>query len=192
MKPEITQCLLDMDGVIADFMSALTTSHKRPTPYTIKENLGIWETEKLWGITEDEFWAPIMADSLNFWSTIPKMPEADEIVEILEKAFGSENIAILTAASEDIGSVPGKRAWMMKHFPQFAKRMIFGHAKEFMAAPYRLLVDDRDKNVAKFAKAGGKTILIPRPWNSAHEYDNVLIPSLRSDLGALGLIIGDK
>lgn len=164
----VEQCLLDMDGVIADFMGQLCKYHGRPSPYLDPANYGVWDTEILWGITVEEFWAPIKEDSLYFWRTILKTPEADKIVQYATQFFGEENVAILTAPSDDEGAVPGKRWWMKKLYPQFEKKMIFGSAKEFMAAPYRTLIDDRDKNVEGFRAAGGKAILVPRLWNSLH------------------------
>lgn len=164
MKPPL-QCLLDMDGVLFDFMSALAKVHNRPSPYDLESSLGIWDTEKLWGITEEEFWEPIQRDSLDFWSNIPLTPEAEAIVAFAEEKFGRKNVAILTAPSDDPGAVPGKRLAMAKYFPQFEKRMIFGSAKSFLSAPYRFLIDDRDKNVDDFEDAGGHSILVPRPWN---------------------------
>lgn len=166
----VEQCLLDMDGVIADFMGQLCKYHGRPSPYLDPKSYGIWDTETLWGITVDEFWAPIKEDSRHFWKTIPKTLEADKIVFYATQFYGEENVAILTAPSDDEGSVPGKRAWMRRNYPQFEKRMIFGSAKQFLAAPYRTLVDDRDKNVEAFRNAGGKAVLVPRLWNSLHAY----------------------
>lgn len=178
----VEQCLLDMDGVIADFMGQLCKYHNRPSPYLDAANYGVWDTETLWGITVKEFWAPIKEDSEHFWKTIPKTPEADEIVRLATQYFGEENIAILTAPSDDEGAVPGKRKWMKKHFPQFEKRMIFGSAKEFLAAPYRTLIDDRDKNVEAFRKAGGKAILLPRLWNSEHMFSDITDQILGAEL----------
>lgn len=164
------QCLLDMDGVIADFMTQLCIFHDRPSPYVDPSAYGIWDTEKLWNITVDEFWAPIKKDSYAFWKMIPKTSEADAIVKLVSDTFGVENVAILTAPSDDEGAVPGKRRWMKRNFPQFEKRMIFGSAKEFLAAPYRVLVDDRDKNILSFEDAGGEGVLVPRLWNRAYHY----------------------
>jgi 5'(3')-deoxyribonucleotidase len=157
-----------MDGVLADFMGACCSAHNRPDPYLLDSSKGIWETEKVWGISEREFWKPIDALGIGFWDGILKTPEADRIVNLVVDAFGEDNIAILTAPSTDPGCVPGKMAWIKRHYPQFKKRIIFGHAKEFLSAPYRVLIDDRDKNVENFRAAGGLAILVPRPWNKAH------------------------
>lgn len=172
------QVLLDMDGVLFDFMGALCKVHGRPSPYVNELAYGIWDTEKLWGITVDEFWEPIKKDSLGFWSGIPLTPEAKEIVKFAEEKFGRENIAILTAPSDDPGAVPGKRISMHRHFPQFEKRMIFGSAKQFLAAPKRFLIDDRDKNIEEFEAAGGHGILVPRPWNRYHKHKDFVMAAI--------------
>ncbi len=167
---QVVQALLDMDGVIADFMGHLCWYHNRPSPYENPAAYGIWDTETLWGITVEEFWEPIKKDSLTFWKTIPKTKEADALVKLVSETFGEENVAILTAPSDDSGAVPGKRSWIRKHYPQFQKRIIFGSAKEFLAAPYRVLIDDRDKNISQFEDAGGEGVLVPRFWNRAWHY----------------------
>lgn len=179
---QTVQCLLDMDGVIADFMTQLAVYHGRPSPYVDSSAYGIWDTEKLWGITVEQFWAPIKVDSLAFWKMIPKTPEADAIVALVSATFGEANVAILTAPSDDAGAVPGKRSWIRRNYPQFEKRMIFGSAKEFLAAPYRVLVDDRDKNCEQFRAAGGRSILIPRLWNSRHPYADQALDVLQEEL----------
>lgn len=171
------RCFLDMDGVIADFMGSLLKAHGRPDPYAIPENLGKFDTEKLWGISDKEFWAPVAENSLEFWQTIPKTKEADEIVRVVTEEFGEENIAILTAPSKDHGSVPGKRAWIKKRYPQFYKRMIFATAgtKQFLAGPGKFLVDDKDSNFLEFNRAGGNGVLVPRPWNCQHMYQGIIL-----------------
>jgi len=42
---------------------------------------------------------------------------------------------------------------------------LFSWHKEKLAAPCRLLIDDRSENVKAFRDAGGSAILVPRPWN---------------------------
>lgn len=171
---------LDMDGVIADFVGAIHKAHGREYCYADPEARGQFEIEPIWGVTPQEFWSK---DSYELWAEMNVTPEAVDIVSILESAFGSENIAILTSPSMGPGSVPGKREWMRRHFPQFEKRMIFTNAKEFLAGPNRLLVDDRDKNIVDFYGAGGECILIPRHWNSCHADADRVVARLRGAVG---------
>lgn len=162
----VTKCFLDMDGVIADFVGAVHEAHGRPYCYADHSVRGRFDIEPIWGISVDEFWK---TDTLEFWDSIKPTPEAFEIVSMLEKSFGVDNIAILTSPSNGPGCVPGKRSWMRRHFPQFYKQMIFTSAKKFLSGPSRILIDDRDKNIESFHEEGGETILIPRHWNSHHE-----------------------
>lgn len=161
------KCFLDMDGVIADFMGSLCAAHGKTSPYVDSKNLGTFDTEKIWGISDREFWAPVAKNSYDFWKGIEKTHDADGIVAAVEEAFGRENVCILTAPSKDPGSVPGKREWIARNYPQFNKRMIFATAstKQFMAGIDKVLVDDKDTNVDEFRKSGGAAVLVPRQWN---------------------------
>ena len=158
---------VDMDGVIADFVGGVIAAHKRSV-YDDPAHYGKFDIEKIWGIKVEEFWEPL--DSYEFWRGLAKTPEADRIVYIVTKKFGAENVAILTAPSESRFCVPGKRDWIAEHYPVFKNRMIFGSAKEFLAGPDRVLIDDRDKNAEVFEAAGGVSVLVPRLWNKRHPW----------------------
>jgi 5'(3')-deoxyribonucleotidase len=180
---DMYKAMLDMDGVLADFMKAICKAHNRPNPYVNNPSAySEFNTEKVWGITPEEFWAPIQGESLDFWAGIDKTPEADRIVRLVCREFGMDNVAILTAPSRDVGSVPGKRAWMDKHYPRLAKNMIFTSAKGFLAGPKRILIDDRDRNVVEFKQAGGDAILFPRLWNSSWMHDGEGMKILEREL----------
>lgn len=178
------QCFVDMDGVIADFVSAISRAHNRPSPYTDPRTLGIslglFDMEKIWGITAKEFWVP--SNSHEFWATIEKTPDADAIINLAESQFGSENVAILTAPSQAEGCISGKREWIKHHYPQFKQRIIFASAKEFLAGPDKFLIDDRDKNIDAFRGAGGTGILVSRLWNQCHNLSDNSFIWLEADL----------
>lgn len=158
---------LDMDGVIADFVKAIHKAHGRPYCYEDPSARGCFEIETIWGTSANDFWK---TDTYEFWNSVEPTPEAEGIVRLVEWAVGSENVAVLTSPSNGSGCVPGKKDWMRRYFPQFHGRMIFtsADAKRFLAASDRLLVDDRDKNVKGFRDDGGRSILLPRHWNSLH------------------------
>jgi 5'(3')-deoxyribonucleotidase len=164
----INQVLLDMDGVLADFVGGCAKAHKRESPYAHGMGRGVWDMAQLWKISDEEFWAP--TNSRDFWLGLEKTAEADAFVEAANKLVGVENVAILSSPSDFEGCVGAKREWLNRHFPQFdnGKRMIFAYSKGFIAGPHRLLVDDRDKNIVEFRKAGGMAILVPRHWNRGH------------------------
>lgn len=158
-------CFLDMDGVLADFVSGICKAHNRETPYTHIGAYGVFDMEKLWGISATQFWNPIRGKE-DFWINLDKTEEADEIVNLAELRFGAENVAILTAPSIDPVSISGKREWIKKYYPQFEKKIIFASAKKFLAGHGNVLIDDRDKNIIEFTHAGGIGIRVPRLWNS--------------------------
>lgn len=179
----INKALLDMDGVLAQFVEGAAKAHNRPDPFDNNpEALGVFDIEKIWKITPEEFWAPINSRGQSFWEDLDKTPEADEIVNIVTCTFGLSNVAILTAPSRDTSCYIGKFKWLDRHFPQFEGRVIFGSAKEFLAAPEHYLFDDRDKNVEAFDRAGGQGILVPRLWNKGHRRADRVIETIKAGL----------
>lgn len=162
----IKQVLLDLDGVIFDFVGPASRIHGRPDIYNAPENKGIFDMEKLLGIEPADFWKPLNGE--RFWHELEKMPDADAIVSLAVKLVGEDNVAVLTAPSDSPYCIPGKRESIKRHYPFLAKRVIFGSCKEFCASPTRLLIDDRDSNVEAFAAAGGLAALVPRPWNKLY------------------------
>lgn len=160
-------CFLDMDGVLADFVSAACDVHGRPNPYVDPKNYGIWEMDKIWGMTAKEFWAPMGREG--YWLGMQKLKDADALVDVLSQYFGLDNICILSSPSLSPYCVPEKRQWLKQHFPMLANNVLFGSAKQFLAGPGRYLVDDYDKNIDKFVKFGGTGITYPQMWNRQHQ-----------------------
>lgn len=159
-------CFLDMDGILADFVGGACRAHGRDNPYTMDnpQSWGVFDLEKVWGITPEQFWAP--CDGESFWDDLEEMPDAQQLYNLAVRTFGLENIAVLTSPSQSPYCVPGKRRWLKKHFPELVKKVIFTGAKGFLAGSGRYLIDDRDRNVTEFNQYGGTGILVPRMWNS--------------------------
>ena len=164
-------CFVDMDGVIADFVGGVCRAHNRSFPYDESSALGIWDIEKLWGMTAAEFWEPCNNDP-KFWDDLDRTPEADLIISLAISMYSLDNVAILTAPSMDLQCVPGKRRWMKRHFPMLEPHMIFAKHKKFLGGSDRLLIDDKSENIDEFVAAGGEAVIVPRAWNSAHHYRN--------------------
>ena len=157
-------CFLDMDGVLANFVAGVCEVHNRPDPYLLPDYKGIFELYEIWEMSPADFWKPLSKEG--FWTNLAKMPDADQIVEVVCRKFGAENVCILTSPSLDSRSVPEKRIWCRRHYPQLASNILFGSAKHFLAGPGRVLIDDRDENICEFCEFGGSGILVPRPWNA--------------------------
>lgn len=167
-------CFIDMDGVVADFVGGVAKAHHRPYPYTFGDptSMGVFDIEKFWHMSPDQFWEPIRANP-NFWYTLDETPEGRGIVEAAVSAFGQDNCCFLTAPDfKDPHGVVGKHYWIEKHYPKFKEDTIFGTAKQFLAGPGRCLVDDRDKNIKEFKAFGGIGIRVPRLWNQEWQESN--------------------
>lgn len=181
MRP--TKCLLDMDGVLTDFVAAMCLHHKRPDPYLDTANYGQFDMYGPWSMDEETFWS--VAD-LDFWKQLPVMPEAHELVAALESMFGEENICILSSPSKNLDCVHGKIWWLRKHFNAYRRSFLIGPKKEFCAGPDRVLVDDYDRNVDKFSAAGGCAVLVPRLWNRKHSQAQWSLQVTLENLRAFG------
>lgn len=173
-------CFLDMDGVIADFVGHTCKAHDLPSPYGDRNCQGIFEMEKCWGMTEEDFWKPLA--TFEFWADMPKTPEADDIVNHLVKEFGKDNICVLTNPSQYDGCISAKKEWIHRHYPFLAKQMLFGAAKQYLAGPNRFLVDDRDKNIIAFEEFGGRGITVPRDWNRMYHHKDAVMREVMSQL----------
>lgn len=150
----------DLDGVLADFVGGSIRAHGvADNPATTR-----------WGDLENRlgpaaFWGPLGFD---FWSGLDIHPDGFELLEHVERIVGMERIGILTSPCDTDGCTDGKRAWVLKHLPDYYRRLFIGKDKSIHAAPNKLLIDDHDLNVDWFLEAGGWGVLIPRPWNRRH------------------------
>ena len=160
---------LDQDGVLADFIAGICRAHGRDDPYHYPESKGVWDIWELWGnMPLDQFWQPCEYD---FWSGLPKTPEADAIQLLATYAAiaSSSHVRVITSPSENSGCVNGKLDWLDHYYPHLGHEVIFERDKWKYAkvAQGSLLIDDNANNCDKWERAGGKAILVPRPWNTA-------------------------
>lgn len=160
---------LDMDGVIVDLLGGMCKFHNLTNPYANPDNYGVYNIANAFGISEEECWGRCEKD---FWMNLEPTEEAKELIFFLELRFGRKNICILSAPTLNDGSEPGKKAWIKQHFPQFTNQCLFGKAKHFCANQNSILIDDSDRNIDEFNKAGGFGLLVPRLWNK--NYSQVL------------------
>lgn len=154
------KALLDLDGVLVDFVSGAQRLHGQPVgPHLITD----WDFYEGWGLTPESFWAPMGEE---FWAGLDWTAEGRSILAVVEAAVGRENVCLLTSPCDTPGCVEGKVRWIRRYLPEYRRRFLVGPAKEYAAGPGRVLIDDSDANVIRFSAAGGNTVLVPRPWNS--------------------------
>lgn len=168
----IKKVFLDLDGVVADFVSAVLDLHSL-TPEEVLPNMkGSYSIDKILNVSPTRFWK-IIEEAPYFWEALEKTEEADQIFALLLKKFEPSQIYFLSAPSLSSDSHWGKAEWVRKHYPEYLNRLILTGHKHLLASRDAVLIDDSDKKVEAFRKAGGKAILFPRPWNSYYEFANL-------------------
>lgn len=148
----------DMDGVLADFVGGALAAHGKSLP---PAEVG-WDFWAQVGLTAEAFWAPL-ADPA-FWAGLEPLADGLALLDATLSAVGPARVGLLSSGLCP-GSCDGKRAWLRRHLPGLERRAVFCTEKALCAAPCKLLVDDHGANVDGFVGAGGRAVLVPRPWN---------------------------
>jgi 5'(3')-deoxyribonucleotidase len=160
--------LLDMDGVLCDFVSgALKVLNQRyDKEYTIEDyatNFGRWQTYDYYGITEKEFWNTIYAVP-NFWINLKSFSWTKQLYNELLKLGG---VTVVTTPSRDPECAAQKLEWLNDCLGIEAPDVFVGGKKHLMAGN-GILIDDNRTNVDTFIAAGGEAILVPSTWNCSN------------------------
>jgi len=179
---------LDLDGVIVDFVKPAFARFCVPIQSEAEYPSGCeWDIVKAvnilihkrtcgWGapVEKNDFWNRFDFD---FWRLLPKYPHANDFIRELEKI---DDVIIATSYTLSPECSAGKVAWLTRWLPKYKRRNFITPCKsELGRIPGAILIDDRDKFCDDFASHGGRSILLPRPWNSGglterHPYDIVL------------------
>ena len=184
----IDRVLLDIDSVLANMIGGVANHFGLEYPVHItdsskRDRQVSYYLHEIWGMERHEIWPHLGRE---FWANLEPLPWMIEVVSILEKRFGAENICLLTRPVLTDGCVDGKRDWIKKHLPDYTWRNLVGSAKEFCASPRRLLVDDHEENCKAFREAGGHTFLFPAPWNRRYKED--ALEAVREWIAALEIL----
>ena len=159
--------LLDMDGVVADFVSAACrlfgknpeAEHARLNPDTG------WDFFDAWGLTASDFWQQIDLAGESFWTGIK--PESWAI-DLYDRLSSLAPVYFCSSAALTPSAWSGKIKWLrafvgIGHFND----VVLTTHKHLLARHTNCLIDDNQDNVDSFAAWGGKSILFPRLWNKS-------------------------
>lgn len=164
-------CYIDLDGVVADFVTGLCDKLGIFNPYLYERNLGEYEMAKMLGVDWTKEVLPLMDGE--FFANLDLMPDAHAIMAYAKGLC--KRRSFLTVVPNCPGAADGKKAWVEKHFPGMPLILVADSKdlhgdKSNMANSRTWLIDDRPFNVIEFRKGNGKGILVPRAWNSLHKY----------------------
>ena len=160
------QILLDMDGVLVDFLSGAIECLNRDynRNITIEQyaaEFSQWGTYDYYGISVKEFWDSIDSTP-DFWYNLKPMPWCGQLYDELNK--GGE-ITVITSPSLDPSCAMQKLQWLDRYL-NIKSDAVFIGSRKYLMAGNGILIDDYNKNVEKFKEAGGEAILVPSNWNT--------------------------
>lgn len=162
----MTRILLDVDGVLADFVAGACHAHGRDPAEIIADwPVGTYDVVEVLGVTQLQFWEKLDARGAAFWDELEPYPWATDLYEGLSK---HAPVTLLTSCSRDPASAAGKVSWIQRLFGRDFRNYLIGPEKVACAHPDAILIDDYERNTTAFEKAGGTSIVFPRLWNSMH------------------------
>lgn len=171
-----------MDEVLVDFITAACEAHgitreqmehyRAPGTWSIQTALGHALTAGAEGLTDNEFWSPIHHRGVGFWEHLNKLPWYDEVIAWAENNFNEWYI--VSAPSKESCSYTGKVNWLKREFGNRFDKFFLTPHKEMLAAPDRLLVDDRKMNLFKFMSRGGEGLLFPTKGGPLYHIENIV------------------
>lgn len=93
-----------------------------------------------------------------FWTDIPKLPWADDLVALCEGLVGPQNVYILSSPGLFDAACSGKFRWLSVRFgnvhgAKLHERMILTRHKGLMSGP-AILVDDKEKTIQRITDRG--------------------------------------
>lgn len=148
---------VDMDGVLTDFMKKLCGILDMPLDRDFEFG------------NDTKVWKKIDSAGKEFWAGMEWMPGAKEE---LWNELSEHDPVLLTSPSNHPSSVEGKKEWIDAHVP--GTPFIIEQEKEKYADPDAVLIDDREKNIEKWRKAGGTGILHKTNENTLKELRKIL------------------
>ena len=163
------EIVCDMDGVLVDFVESANRIHGRPG--YVPNKFDYFED---WGLTAEEFWAPIDAQGPEWWKNITFYPWAEDLLDIIARY--ASDFVVATACSKNAYSSQGKVQAIQAYFGEDFRKYFITPCKHYLAKPGRVLIDDYEKNTQKFLENDGNAILFPRPWNENRDLANDPLP----------------
>jgi 5' nucleotidase, deoxy (Pyrimidine), cytosolic type C protein (NT5C) len=160
---KINHILLDIDGVLGDFYGQAFRAFNKPMPKTQAE----WPERgrKLIEACELESWHHLHTVIPGFWSEMPLLPGAEELIELVRNHSepAGRRFNILTSPPVYAPALSDRMQWLNRLKFDGA---IYCREKDLFAKPGRLLIDDTPQNCDAWQKAGGTAFLWRQPWNT--------------------------
>lgn len=157
----LRRIFLDLDGVLADFtghVDSLRVAEGLPRLPPRGDEKKDEAAERAY----QAFWA-WMAGKPNIYQDLPPLPGAQQLVDYCRELIGYEHVRVLTAIpSKDTmpQAEADKRIWLRAHIegPIEMRTGPFAKDKHKHCRPGDLLIDDDERNINDWIRAGGMAI----------------------------------
>jgi 5'(3')-deoxyribonucleotidase len=160
-KPNI---LLDMDGVLSDFLSGALDilNEEYNKDYTVEDYVkyGKFSINEFYGISISEFWDTLSLEW--FWEDLKPFEWTYKLYDGLCQLG---DVTIVTSPSLDPNCAKEKLMWLRRCLGVKSTDVFIG-SKKYLMAGNGILIDDYYSNVDKFKSNGGKAVLVPSNWNT--------------------------
>ena len=156
--------LLDVDGVVCNFVGGIIASHGLPISH---EDYGSWNHHRTLGMSDEEMLRP--TNDGKWWTELEEYDWAKRLVLELRRIG---EVIFCSSPTLDETCPSQKVAWLRATGLMHAQKNDYqiGPRKELNAKSGAVLVDDSDSNVATYLDHGGTAVLFPQPWNQNADY----------------------
>ena len=176
---------LDMDGVLANFFEGVarlfgTASAALPR--------GEYDMGRCLGVPFAEIDRRVKGTP-TFWSELPPYPWAKELLALFEFFPPGDSFILSHPWPGDDNCCQGKLVWLARHYGVPGDRVIFTPHKYLLAAPGRLLIDDRPDECHRWRSLGGRACEFPAHHNQVRTtFGDGPVALVRASLGTFHLL----
>lgn len=180
---KVDTVLLDMDGVISDWVGSVFDLFDVQNREEILANWpdNSYETHLVLDTTYSEVWKRINKKE-DFWTGMRPFPTNKELFSLLPE----NKTYICTKAGTSHTAASGKVRWLREHAKHLYNKFVITSHKYLCANPHTVLIDDHEDNCNLFIEAGGYAILYPQYYNENKHFVNNQIEYVKNRLISLG------
>jgi 5'(3')-deoxyribonucleotidase len=152
--------ILDMDGVLADFVGGVRELFGMPDDWTPKE----YEFIEGMGMTPQQFWTRISNRPDFFYNLEPIHDGLYLARRLITEGF---DVAVATSPPLDPRAAKDKIQWIGTHLPELSRDFFITPRKELLSMSGRILIDDCDANCEKWRERGGTAFLAKQSYSQS-------------------------
>lgn len=162
----MAKIILDCDGVLSNLVDHLFAELSE-RGFRVPEQLEQYELFDVLGDDARDIAQHLFSEG-SFWNEIPRYEDAAVAIDAI-KAAGHDIVVVTSPWPTCVGWEFCRRAWLMRNFQLFPKRVIVASEKHHVHGD--VFVDDKIGNVRAWQKAwpNGRAFLMNRSWTKKED-----------------------